>query len=334
MSPHRAPWSAAPPPPMGVAKRPTGRGRMPPRRRPWPTVEVRLATRPSDARELLEQGIRYERGGALDKALVAYAAVAEGAGEPPLRAEALRRSADVLRTRCDWDGAVAAARRSARLARDAQEVDLLAEALNAEAAVYQSRGEMELARPLLEEALERARTPRVEGIVWQNLGFLAATDGDFAQAEACFRRASQRCREARYVRGEVMALVNTGRAALDQGKVELGTSLCEEGLDAARRELDLELAAVAAVNYADALLALDRLEEALDLTSEAMGYFGTLPNPWRQTECLRLLGDIHSRLGEQDVAQRCYGQGLELARELGASVEEELLEERLRELAG
>lgn len=285
-----------------------------------------------ESREKLEQGIRYERGGALTKALLSYEEAAVASSSPALRSEAHRRRSGVLRSRCEWDEAIAEARESGRIALEAGLTQQHAEALNAEAGVYQALGELERAEPLLMEALDATQDTRIQGIVWQNLGFLAATRRDFDEAERCFQRSSERFREAGYVRGEVIALINSGRAALDQGKVQTGLSVCQRGLEAARQEQDLDLAAVAAMNYADALRSLDRLDEALDLASEAIGYFGTLPNRWRQVECLRLLGDIHARAGEPDVAERCYRQGLDIARQVGTRVEEDRLEERLARL--
>jgi hypothetical protein len=56
-------------------------------------------------------------------------------------------------------------------------------------------------------------------------------------------------------------------------------------------------------------------------------------NRWRRVECLRLLGDINRRDGQAEIAQRCYTQGLELARELGVHLEIARLEDRLKALA-
>ena len=102
-------------------------------------------------RELIEQGIRYETGGVLERALDSYReAAAEAMDDPRARAEALRREADVLRSRCEWDEAVARAQESARQAREHGFDTLLAEALNAEAAVYQSRSQFDRAEQLYE----------------------------------------------------------------------------------------------------------------------------------------------------------------------------------------
>jgi hypothetical protein len=54
-------------------------------------------------RELIEEGLRYETGGVLDRALGSYRQAAAMDGDDPRpRIEALRRQADVLRTHCDW----------------------------------------------------------------------------------------------------------------------------------------------------------------------------------------------------------------------------------------
>src|SRR5919201_6732039 len=90
-----------------------------------------------DAREELESGERYERSGALDRALVCYDRAEAAADDPSVLAEALRRKAVVLRLRCEWEEAIQVARRSGDVAREAGLLDCLAEALTAEAAVHQ-----------------------------------------------------------------------------------------------------------------------------------------------------------------------------------------------------
>ena len=134
-------------------------------------------------RELIDEGVRYETGGMLDRALASYSEAAQSAHRPRDRAEALRRRADVLRTRCDWDAAVAAARESAAVARSARLDDLLAESMNAEAAVDQSRGHFQRARELYEQMLTITTNPRIRGMALGNLGSIAAMEGENATVE-------------------------------------------------------------------------------------------------------------------------------------------------------
>src|SRR3954463_8875472 len=93
-----------------------------------------------DSAELLSEGLRAERAGALERALEAYRAVASATTSPDARAEALTREASVHRTRCNWDDALNAAREAQEIARGAKLVQRLAEAVVAEANVLICQG--------------------------------------------------------------------------------------------------------------------------------------------------------------------------------------------------
>jgi tetratricopeptide (TPR) repeat protein len=284
-----------------------------------------------DPTELLGEGVRLARGGLLDKALQHLTDAAERA-DPAVVAEALRHQADIHRARCDWDAALLLARRSAEVARGADLQDAVAEAENAEAAVHLSRGAFDEARPLLVAMAERTQSPRIRGIAYQNLGYIAAEEGEHESAQKWFDRALNAFRQARYARGATMALMNSGRIALLRGDYETAEGLSEGAAAAARGVDDLELLALACLNLAEALLRLGRTDEAEKPASEALGYFDGTGNDWRRIECLRLFGDIHRTAGDRDSAERCYRAGLQLARRIDARREVSLLEERLDQL--
>src|SRR5687768_16090389 len=94
-----------------------------------------------DAVELLDLAKSYEAAGSLDRALATFARSRQNTRDPAIVAEALRHEADIYRTRCDWDHALEAARLSASTAQGAGLTDQLAEAVNAEAAVFHTRGD-------------------------------------------------------------------------------------------------------------------------------------------------------------------------------------------------
>jgi tetratricopeptide (TPR) repeat protein len=277
----------------------------------------------------VEEGLRLEKSGMLDRALAHYDAAAS-AEDPLTVATAWRRRASVLRTRCDWDGALAAARESAAVALRHGLPDAHAEALNAEAAVFQSQGDFVAASPLLERILGMTRNPRIRGVALQNLGSIAAERGDYETAEHRFLESYRCFTEAEYEWGQAFALNNYGRAAMDRGSLEIADRVLTRAVELARGVEDLDLAALATMNLAETMLYADDLERADEAASTALGYFDMAGNRWRRVECLRLLGDINRRDGQHDVAQRCYTQGLRLARELGVQLEVTRLEERLR----
>lgn len=277
----------------------------------------------------IEEGLRLEKFGMLDRALAHYEAAAHG-DDPLTVATALRRRASVLRTRCDWEGALAAARESAAVAVRHGLADAHAEALNAEAAVFQSQGDFAAARPLLERILDMTADPRIRGVALQNLGAIAAEGGDLGTAEHRFLESYRCFQAADYAWGQAFALNNYGRAAMDRENFEIAERVLARAVALAREIEDLDLAALATMNLAETMLCAGDLERADETASTALGYFDMAGNRWRRVECLRLLGDINRRDGQLEIARRCYTQGLELARELGVHLEITRLEDRLR----
>lgn len=277
----------------------------------------------------IEEGLRFEKSGMLDRALAHYEAAATG-DDPLTVTTAWRRRASVLRTRCDWEGALAAARESAAVALRYGLEDAHAEALNAEAAVFQSQGDFDAAVPLLERILTMTKEPRIRGVALQNLGSIAAERGDYETAERRFLESYRCFRDAEYDWGQAFALNNYGRAAMDRGSLEIAERVLARAVELARSVEDLDLAALATMNLAETMLTANDLERADETASTALGYFEMAGNRWRRVECLRLLGDINRRDAQPEVATRCYQQALLLARELGVHLEITRLEERLR----
>ena len=282
-----------------------------------------------DSREWLDEGIRREMGGALDDARKLYERAAGQATDADTRAESLRRLADVHRAQCRWDDAIDAARRSAEAADAAGLRDRTAEAINAEGSVHLSRSDFAAATPLFTRVLDLARDDRIRGIALQNLGSVAAQSGDLAMAEQRFSESHAAFRRAGYTRGEALARNNQGRAALDRGDALASAELLAESLSLARAVQDVDLVALVTVNLAEALAAGGETERAEDMLGSALGFFSTSGNEWRRVECLRLLGDLLQRRGEDVTARRCWEQGLEVARRIGAPLEEQALVKRL-----
>lgn len=272
-----------------------------------------------DCVALLADGVRNQRGGRLDRALRLFAEVAESGCADELRAEALCRQASVHRARCDWSLAVDAARRGAALAVQAGHADLHAEALNAEAVIYLTRGEFEEAAPLLERVLALAAGDRVRGIAAQNLGAIAAQRGDHREAERLFLESRARFAAAGYEFGEATALNNAAAAALDRHEPAVALELSGEAISIAARLGDLELRGIAEINHAEALAGLGRRDEAEERASVALGHFNAAGNALREVECLRLLGDIRAARGDIGTAERCYRRGLDVARRIEAT---------------
>ena len=285
-----------------------------------------------NALEALEEGMRAEKLGILERALAAFETAATCTSEPDVVAEALTHQADVHRARCEWDRALACASQAKLIAERAGLPGRVAEAKNAEALVLMSQGNLAAAMPLIEELATSAPDLRLRGVALQNLGTIKAQQGQLGAAERAFAESHGCFQQAGYARGEAIALNNRGCIALDRGNSELAESILDRALEAARVVEDGELIAIAMLNYAEAILARGDHARAEAMACSALGHFDGSRNTLRSVECLRLLGTINQHRGSSDEAARCYERALGLARGIGARVEIAALEDCLRRL--
>jgi tetratricopeptide (TPR) repeat protein len=283
--------------------------------------------------EILADGVRAERAGALDRALELYRSVAASSADPDTLADAYSHEADIHRARCDWDAALAAARRAQQIADDAGLLQRHAEALNAEANVLMCTGDFVNAAAKYELIAAKSMDPRLCGIAMQNLGSIYAQCGQPRAAERAFSESLSSFRKAGYKRGQAIALNNLGRLALDSNDCSQARLLLEAALNLARQEEDHDLAALASLNLAGAHCVEGALDRAQDLAMAAMGYFSDCANRFREIECLRLIGDINLKLEDRPNAERCYRLALNLAEQIGSEPESKLTLDKLSALS-
>lgn len=283
-------------------------------------------------RDQLVEGIEAEKKSDLDHAERCYKAVLQARPQDALLAEVHCRLANLYRQRCRWDEALGHARDSARIANRLDDKKHYAEALNAEAIIYQSRGEFGNATPLLEKVLATTSDDRLRGIALQNLGSISALSGDLGSAERYFAESYGSFMRCGNTRGEAHSLNNYGRAALDRGNLQLAEEVLHKAVEIARAAEDAEMIALSTLNFAEAVGRRGDSARAEDLVSTALGYFAHIGNRWLQIDCLRQLGDIHARDHNPETARRCYEEGLAIAKQIGASVEVSKLTQALASL--
>jgi tetratricopeptide (TPR) repeat protein len=279
-----------------------------------------------EAEELIADGVRAERAGAMDRALEHFAAAAERARDPSTKAEALTHLADVRRARCEWDAAVEIARSARALAAQNGLDHREAEAAIAEANVFLSRGDFHQAVPHFSAIANESTDPRIRGIALQNLGAVYAQTGDLAAAERAFTASLGNFQAAGYKRGEGIALNNLGRLQLDTGDCRNARLILERALVLARDVEDSDLAALISVNLSWALCEDGDLDHSQDLAMAALGYYSDCNNRWREIECFRLIGTINEKAEDYPNARRCYQLALHIAEAIGS--EHEIAETR------
>lgn len=269
------------------------------------------------------------KAGLLDKAIEAYRQARLETEDGGLRAESWRLESIAQQSRGSWNEAEAAARESARIAREIGRKDLLAQAMNAEAAVHYGRGAFEEAIPLYTGMLELTEAPRIRGLALQNLGIIHGRRGELELADRRLTEALDEFERAGYEWGKAHVLNNRVGVALDRQDYAAAKEVAREAIGVARLIDDLDLLAVATLNYSEALAGLGDLDAAEEEASTALGYFQTAGNRWRRIGCYQTLGDLNQRRGDLPLARRFWTDGLKLARELGATGEAARLEERL-----
>ena len=284
---------------------------------------------PSD---LIAEGVRAERAGALERALELFQTAAQQSADSASQARAHTHIADVLRVRCDWDSALLSAREAHRLAESVRDVGLAYEARIAEANVLMCRGDFSGAEPLFSSIAASAIDPRIRGIALQNLGSMYAQRGNRPAAECAFTESLASFEVAGYARGEAIALNNLGRLALDAGQCGIARGILDRALSLAREVEDADLAALASVNLAWAHCELGEVDRSQDLAMSALGYFAECNNRWREIECFRLIGIINEKCEDYANAKRCYQLALNLAEQIGSDREIETTRKHLSAL--
>jgi tetratricopeptide (TPR) repeat protein len=290
---------------------------------------TRMSKSSAAAADLLREGTRCEKAGLIDRALDLYREARQDQEDPSLLAEAWRLEAYAHHAQCDWGAALTAARRSGELARDSHHADLWAEALNAEGAVHLARGELDEASRLFARMLDLTEDPRIRGLAHQNLAIIHGQSGELAEADARLREAYDEFDRADYAWGKAHVLNNTVAVAIERGDFVAAEMQARRAVRLAREVDDLDLLAIATLNLAESLAGLEDWEQAQAEASVALGHFQSSGNVWRRVSCLRILGDMTVRLGDEATAQACWRRGLELAREIGADRDAALLDRRL-----
>jgi tetratricopeptide (TPR) repeat protein len=249
----------------------------------------------------------------MERALEAYRDVLAANPTSDERVQAHLRTGRVFRSLSQWDGALAESRRAASLAREIGAHDLVAEAINVEIGVHQSRGDFDAAEVLAEQALTHARSHRVRGITLQNRGAIATHRGEQTRADEFFTESIEEFRLAGYNLGLAIALTNASEVARQANDAGRALDLANQAAALCRRYNYLDILLAATENQAAALVMLGQLDDAERLLTEALGHFTSAKHLGRQAECLELMGEVSERRLDQETALRCYKRAMELA---------------------
>ena len=273
-------------------------------------------TRPSNRGivALLEEGIRYERGGLSARAVSCFEDVTQHWREDPASAaEAWWRLANQHRLQSRWFEALEAARAGATLAREQGLRNHEADALNIEGAIWMTRGDYAAARPLFERTLELAETACTRAKALQNLGGIAGEERRFEDAERLFEQSRTEYAAAKDARGEAVTLLNMGRLQTERGNLEDARVTLEDAVFAARHTGDLEMHAAALLNLGIALSELKAIPDAEERITTAYGQFTIADIPVQRVRCLMQLAQLALLRHEPTTAKICLTHARDVA---------------------
>lgn len=290
-------------------------------------------TSPRDTVALLEEGIRYERGGLAPRAVASFEQVTKRWREDPASAaEAWWRLANQHRLQSRWSEALEAARSGAALAREQGLPNHEADALNIEGAIWMTRGDYVSARPLFERTLELAQTPSTRAKALQNLGGIAGEEREFEEAERLFAASRAEYAAALDARGEAVSLLNIGRLQLERGDSDVARATLETAVTSARQTGDLEMHAAALLNLGIALSEMQCISDAEERITTAYGQFTIADIPVQRVRCLMQLARLAVQRSEPATARVCLAHARDVAAEAQLPRELRLIEEQLDNL--
>jgi tetratricopeptide (TPR) repeat protein len=275
-----------------------------------------LASRSASPEWLLQIAREYDRKGHLQETDAAYdaaIAVATGAGDRQVAAEALRRLAVVRCLRQETDAARVLCARSEAVAREAGDDGLVAEALNTAGGIDLLDERFGEARTLFHQAAALATDPDLLGRIEQNLATVASIQGDYAEALDRYQRSLAGFLRAANEQGCAVAYHNLGVISVDLRRwidADRYLRLC---LQTVHLTGDLHLRGLAVMNHAEALTGLGRLREARVAAETATSIFDELHAPRELADAYRVLGVVFRRLGELPAAQTRLRLAIEVA---------------------
>src|SRR5205807_633252 len=269
------------------------------------------------AADLLHGARAQERAARISDAIASYEAAiatAEGAGEPALLAEALRRLAVIRHHRNESDQARRLCHASYTVAHAAGNHVLAAEALNTLGGIDLETDAVADARRHFLRALElgghsRELCARAE----QNLGILANIQGDLDEALARYGRSLQAYHDSNDEHGRAIAYHNLGMASVDRERFDEAEHYFRQSHEIAERAGDAYLGGLCLVNHAKVHVARERYEDARRDAESALAVFDQLGVGSAKADAYRVLGMIYRETGRPALAESRLKSAIELA---------------------
>ena len=286
------------------------------------------------ARALIEEARTLDKLGKRADARVLYERALHGleASSASIASMLLRWIASTYEVDADYQAAADCAEAAVAIAELSDDRNALGHALNVLAAARWREGDLELAREIFQDALQRGTStdPRLQVDVTTNLGSLAKIQGDFREALRYYQDALTHGRRHSLLDNIVGTLNNLGIANMELGRLDAAEDAFTEALTIANALGGLSLRIELEVNCA--MLAIERhdYEEAKRQCDHAMSLAAHLGDARANADAEKVYGIIARETGDLVAAE----VHLQRARSMGAMARDLTLEgDASRELA-
>jgi tetratricopeptide (TPR) repeat protein len=264
--------------------------------------------------ELLREGRAHDLGCRPAEAMECYTAVMEVAGEPRVRAEALRRLGVLHHLRAEPEIARELCERSCEVAAKAGAADLAADAFNALAGFALERGDLTEAQQSYDHALELAsENVSLVAKIEQNLGIVANIRGEWSEALQHYSRSLAAYEASADNRGCAYAHHNLGMIHADRKQWAEADQHYQTSQTLAASAGDRHLGGVALMNRAEVRLAQGDLEGARAGAEQALAVFTEVEARRHKAGAHRLLGMVFRQRGQLALAESHLRSALEIA---------------------
>jgi putative nucleotidyltransferase with HDIG domain len=271
------------------------------------------------AADLLAEARADDRAGKVTEANQRYNAVIRlgmGSGELAVVAEAYRHLSVLHHRRNQPLLARSLCQASHKLATQIGDAGLIAQALNARAAMAFENGAMDEARQLYQQALDTSGVAdsRLMARIEQNLGILHTVQGDYPAAAEHYGHALAAYQDANDDNGCALAHHNLGMLHSDRKLWDAADQHFEQSYSLAQKVDDLHLQGLCLLNHAEVHLARGLYDRAKSNAELALLHFDRLEAELDKADAYRLLGVVYRETGRPVLAEARLQSALDLAR--------------------
>jgi tetratricopeptide (TPR) repeat protein len=197
-------------------------------------------------------------------------------------------------------------------------------ALNRMARICIDRGDVDMARELMQEQLDAGREENdgrdeIETAIL--LADIANSDGDAGAAHDYYHRAARSARRIGFYTGAVDALLHQVAIVRERDDLQGSLMLLRQAGDAAERTVDAGLQAEVAFRTGAVLCELGMTDEAVEQLSFALERARAIGDLSLESRCLELLSQLEQRLGQHEDALRHFSEVVQLESRLGNRAE-------------